>query len=186
MKENLGVEYAMQSREVQDRMKSSGHKIKEVEIGGYSFRLRGFEPQAIEILIAQHGCQAASILHTASEGLPSVEYQDYVRKGGKVVKVEGKKTPQVRQYHPDLLVLLKGVWTLIEVKSVMSLGLCTSKGIFAQVQRKAQGCVDSNFYPYKLLLVLDKNHAIFVDDILTVSKSKLLRRVAKFRQAHGL
>jgi hypothetical protein len=162
MKARYGVEHTMQNRDLHERQQKSGFKIRTVRIKGKTFRVRGYEPEAIRWLV-KHGCDPKLILTTAAEGVPSVPY------------IDADGTPRV--YHPDFKVKLKNRWGLIEVKSTFTSGLVNDKrGTFSRVKAKAQACVVAG-YRFKLLLVLTDGRCCVIKDIQDKTRKQVISEV---------
>lgn len=117
-------------------------------VRGKVFRVRGYEPQAISYMMNKLGIQARDIQEYNSGSVPLIKYRHC----------------GVHRYYPDFLVSGD---TIVEVKSVATLGLTTShyaKGsrpstLFYKTAAKAKACIEAG-YKFNLLLMTDKGDRI--------------------------
>lgn len=157
----FGVEFIMQNREVFERQQHSGFRIREFELEGKIFRVRGYEEHAIRYLYRQ-GCRPKDIRTTHAEGVPSVRYSH-----------DGKQ----HVYHPDIKANIKGKWWVIEVKSTHTLGLKHPE-TFARVKRKAKACVEAGFNFRLLLVSRTKRHRVVsVKKVHEKTRKEVLREL---------
>lgn len=140
-----GVEHVSQLREVFEKSQAEYH-MKDVTIGGKAFRVRGYEPQAIEIL-HRNGIPVKDILTTSSEGVPSIRWKDGTTN---------------RVYHPDFRVKMNGRWIIIEVKCTYTCGLDGNRWLW-QVNKKKFKATERAGYKIKLMVVV-KNRAKLIDN----------------------
>lgn len=159
--ENYGVEHGLQNRGILERQQKAGFKVRELSVDGHTFRLRGYEPEAVQWLVEQ-GCEPRQILHTAAEGVPSIPYTH-----------QGEK----RVYHPDFYVRWRRRWTLIEVKSTWTCGLRNDKtGVFSRVRRKAAACVAAG-YPFLLCVVYKSGEVALIKNVHQMSRRQVVQKL---------
>lgn len=164
-----GVDHPMKNREYFEAQQKAGFKIREVTIQGKTFRVRGFEVEAIRWLVTQANIPVTSILTTAAEGVPSIAYYD-------------KELKRERVYHPDILVDIKGRKYIIEVKSTYTCGLHKRKsghtsGNFQRIKATANATIDAG-YPFKLLIVSRHKRSkkvVLINDLVNKTKREVSR-----------
>ncbi len=161
-----GVLHIMQNREVHEAQQRAGFKIRNIQVDGKKYAVRGYEPQAIKWLHKKHEIPSKHILATAAEGVPSVAY---VKDGVHHV------------YHPDLKVKFKGRWWLVEVKSSYTGGLCNDKrGLFSRLKAKARYCSKAG-YRLMVAFVDERAGVLPVVNISNVSRKEMIDKFNTWR-----
>lgn len=163
MMERYGVESWAHSREFFERSQAE-FRIKEVTVGGKVFRVRGYEPKAIQILHNQ-GVPVKDILTTAKEGVPSIIWN---------ISEDGTRSV----YHPDMMVKWKGKWTLIEVKSDYTCGLKRNRQMWL-INKKKFAATAKEGYTLKLMVIVRGKAKLFDEPHLQTVPS--LRRALGLR-----
>jgi hypothetical protein len=129
-------------RGVQRRNPRGKYKFKTVLLEGKSFRVQGYEPQALGwILQTKPTLKAKDIKVDTSGEVPTIQYKIGRRK---------------RTYFPDMYI--PKINRIIEVKSIHTLGIKTGKG-WRKNQQKAKAVLEAG-YAFALLLV--KGDRIFL------------------------
>ncbi len=131
----FGVENAMQVPEVLAKHSRKRYRRKLLEIGGVEFSLQGYEPQAVEYMMAHYGVDPIRL----KGSVPSIPYTD----GGKL-----------RRYIPDFVV----GDLLIEVKSTYTAGIDGSAMLRDQMEAKLSGACVAGYNT--LLLVMNKDGSL--------------------------
>lgn len=128
--ERYGVEYAIQYAPIQDKVIASGYKVKSYKLGNRTVKVRGYEPQALDYILAK-GIAPKHIF--VGHGVPTVRY-----------KYKGID----RVYFPDILLRAPGKRDmLVEVKSTWTLQLDTAKILMKKKAAEAAG------YAFTLLVM---------------------------------
>lgn len=164
-----GVDHPMKNREYFENQQKAGFKIREATFDGKTFRVRGFEVEAIRWLVENANVPVDAIHTTAAEGVPSIAYYD-------------KELKRERTYHPDILVRLNGKEYVFEVKSTYTCGLHKRKsghvsGNFQRIKTTAQATIDAG-YPFKLLIVSRhkrKKKVVLINNLIAKSKKEVAR-----------
>lgn len=101
MKRRYGEEHALQSPKLFQKMVSSSYKTKEYALGGRSVLVQGYEPLALDWLLANTKISASDIRCGSDPEMPRIEYVD----------TDGRR----KIYHPDFFVPKHNL--IVEVKS---------------------------------------------------------------------
>lgn len=113
---------------------TKGYKFKTLEIQGQSFKVQGYEPQAIEWLLRNY---------------PKIKAKDIkVDSSGEVPTIKYKIRKRNRTYFPDIF--LPKLNHIIEVKSIFTLGLATGRD-WKKNQQKAKAVLAAG-YKFSLLV----------------------------------
>lgn len=118
-----GVEHGMQNREIFEKMQKSSARLREYKLGRRAIRVQGYEPQALDWLLANTSLKPKHLVCGVGSDVPSVKY-----------KLGGMD----RTYHPDIYVPHMNL--IIEVKSVR-----TYKMSKARNKAKAAACRAAGF-----------------------------------------
>lgn len=119
-----------------DKQRYGHFERKEVVVAGVTRKLQGFEPAALQYMIAR-GAKPENIVSEVRDGKPTIKY-----------RFEGK----VRTFIPDFYHVTKN--NVIEVKSVWTLGLSGKQdgGPFKKNAAKAKAAIAAG-YNFTLLLM---------------------------------
>lgn len=111
--ERYGVEYVAQHGPIHQKMVNAGYRAKPYSLAGRVVNVRGYEPQALDWLIAR-GIDPKHI-NAGSKGISAIPY---------------KFQDRTHYYFPDILLKAKGKRsTLIEVKSTWTLKLDLARNL---------------------------------------------------------
>lgn len=137
--DRYGVEHILQSR---DFHSNRTYQFKIIKLKGKTFKVQGYEPQAIEYL---HKCLNVPVdaIQVGSE-VPSIPYT-----------YKGKS----HVYHPDMRVKIKGKWYLLEVKSTYTAGL-KHRTLWYNLKRKLGACSELGYRP--ALIVIGSDGSLFM------------------------
>lgn len=118
-----GVEHGMQNKEIFEKMQKSSARLREYKLGRRVIRVQGYEPQALNWLLANTSLKPKHLVCGVGSDVPSIKY-----------KLGGID----RTYHPDIYVPHLNL--IIEVKSVR-----TYKMSKARNKAKAAACRAAGF-----------------------------------------
>lgn len=161
MIERYGVVHNMQNRRIFEKQNKSGYNIKTLKLDGKTFRVRGYEDEAIKYLRDRHNVKVKNIKTTASEGVPSFNW------------VDSKGNPHV--YHPDLYVKIGSDYYVVEVKSTYTVG-AKHKSMWNIVKKKSKSVDDANFN-FILLIITTKKKVIPVSEPWKLTRKQVLRLI---------
>jgi hypothetical protein len=116
--------------------------LTEVSSEDFTFKVQGYEPQALKYLIEKKRIKPSSILAGVGVVLPSIKY------------THGKVN---RKYHPDIFIPSKN--KLIEVKSLWT--LLSLENTFYVNARRAKACIAQG-YKFQLLVMTEQGKRVKV------------------------
>lgn len=161
-RERYGASHPFAVRSIFEKHRNSFYRHKKVRVSGRVFSVQGYEHHVIRWLVDK-GVDPNKIKITAKDGNPTVRYRD-----------RGKW----RHYFPDMYVLYKGRWTIVEVKSYYTLGIVRTPSKaeeFQRVKKKARRCIKLG-YPFLLVVVVKKNGKmtpVEVDDVVSKTRREV-------------
>jgi hypothetical protein len=129
-------------------------KLKTFKYKGVSYKLQGYEPQALKYLIKKKKIKQNTIVAGTPEIIPIINYSV----GNKVLK-----------YYPDFYIPTKN--KIYEVKSEYTLGL-TDRNIYYRVRLKARAAVEAGYKYSIMVMTEDRKRLKMPKDWLELSHSK--------------
>jgi hypothetical protein len=147
------------------RNRNNSYKFKEVEIQGTTFKVQGYEPQAIEWLLLNNPKLKATDIKVDSSGeVPAVRY---------------KMGKRMHTYFPDIFIPRRN--HIIEVKSDYTLGIKTGKN-WRKNQAKAKAVLAAG-YKFSMLVMTGNGKRLFKlpEDWHSMTRLKVLTFIAMSR-----